>query len=792
MFRSLRGKLIAFTILVQTGVLGAIVWNSQRVAEEHLIHQFEIRRGEATSLLQAALAPAMAQRDYAAVSDTLKSAQTLAGMTYLIMFDEDGQAVAFANWDRHRPPPRVKEPDQLDADEKRLDLRIPIAMSGRPYGTLQIGLDRAFLQRARDEMLVQNLILAVAGMIVSSLILGLIAVWLTRRLKQLAAASGALAAGEPFLPLAEHPDDDLGQVARAFNHMAGSLQARMAELRQSEAAQRRLVESIDLERYRLAALFASMRLGLVLVSRDGTVSYANPSFNHLWQIDAAVDLRGRTLAEVTTLTRVALPDGAPDPFGGDGSIVELAMADDRIITRQGTQVLGAGGQPAGYLWICEDVTSERQAARQLLFLAERDPLTGLANRNRFESELARLVALVSREPDTRGALLYFDLDEFKVINDTFGHSAGDAVLLQVASAISGLVRSNEVFARLGGDEFAILVPGADAAAASSLAERVVHMSSTLSFEFEQHRLGLTISLGIALFPEHARTAEELVSHADAAMYQVKHAGKNAWTIYRPDLDLSEKMLAQLSWNERILAALAQESLVLHFQAVYNVSTRDISHFEALVRIRDDSVAGGVVMPGEFIPAAERNGRIVDIDRWVIAAAIGELADKPDLPGLAVNISARTFDQLHLGAYIRRCLARFHVKPSRLVIELTETAALANLADAQRFIDDIRHLGCTVCLDDFGVGFSSFVYLKHLHADVLKIDGMFIRNLPVSHEDQVFVRAIVEVARGLGKKTVAEFFGDEETLLLLAEIGVDYAQGYYLGRPLLAIPSSKQA
>ena len=249
------------------------------------------------------------------------------------------------------------------------------------------------------------------------------------------------------------------------------------------------------------------------------------------------------------------------------------------------------------------------------------------------------------------------------------------------------------------------------------------------------------------------------------------------------------MLSQLGWNEKIQAALAEERFVLHFQGVHDTATRAVKHYEALVRMIDPDNPDQLVPPGVFIPAAERTGRIVDIDRWVIRAAIRKLAEMPALSGLAVNISARSFDDPTLSGVISGLLAEFGVAPARLIIELTETSALANIQDSERFIDDLRRLGCTVCLDDFGVGFSSFAYLKHLSADVLKIDGMFIRGLVGNREDQVFVRAIVEVARGLGKKTVAEFVGDAETLAVLAEIGVDYAQGYYLSFPVGEITSS---
>jgi EAL domain-containing protein (putative c-di-GMP-specific phosphodiesterase class I) len=338
-------------------------------------------------------------------------------------------------------------------------------------------------------------------------------------------------------------------------------------------------------------------------------------------------------------------------------------------------------------------------------------------------------------------------------------------------------------------EFAIIAPGADQGGAQVLAERIVKALSSLSFEFDGQRFGLTSSLGIALIPEHGQSVEELVSHADAAMYQAKRSGKNCWRLYRPDLDESSLVLGQLAWNEKIQAAIHQDRLVLHFQGVHVTATREVSHYEALVRMIDPDNPGELLLPGSFIPAAERTGRIVDIDRWVIRAAIRKLAASPELPALAVNVSARSFDDPTLAGVIRALLEEFHVQPRRLIIELTETAALANIGESERFIDDLRKLGCTVCLDDFGVGFSSFAYLKHLSADVLKIDGMFIRHLVNNREDQVFVRAIVEVARGLGKKTVAEFVGDAQTLALLGEIGVDYAQGYYLSFPIAEISAS---
>jgi len=791
--RSLRGKLIALTVAVELVTLSAVVWNSERLTESHLTRQFELRRAEITSLLQAAIGPAMAQRDYAAVSETLRSAQQLQGLTYLVMEDEEGQRVASVNWEREMPMPADNSAATDISRLENLHTRIPVTLEGRSYGQLQIGIDLSFLRDVRQILLLQNLALGALGILLSGLVLGALAHRLTRRLGLLTTASHDLGAGRPFKALPGIADDDLGTVVHAFNSMAATLERRMQELRASEAEQRAQAEAIDTERGRLDALLAAMRIGLVFVSRNQQVAYLNPSFRQLWDIDvtriSATPVVSDLRAALRRLDNLSNPAQINELFTGDGSLIEFACNNGRLITQHSVPVKSPTGGETGRLWIFEDITSERQIAERLVFMAERDPLTTLANRSRFDGELARLMAQQGRDVSIFGALLYFDLDEFKYINDTFGHRAGDSVLVRTADAIGEMVRSNEVFARLGGDEFAIIAPNATLDGARNLAERLLETVSKMCFEFDGRRLGLTISLGIALFPEHGRTAEELVSHADAAMYQAKHAGKNCWRLYRPDLDHSESMLAQLGWNERIQTALNENLFVLHFQGVHACGTGAISHYEALVRMIDPSAPDNILLPGSFIPSAERSGRIVDIDRWVMQAAVRKLAEMPELQALAINISARSFDDPGLAGLINSLLRQFHVEPSRLIVELTETAALSNMQDSERFISDIRALGCTVCLDDFGVGFSSFAYLKHLSADVLKIDGMFIRSLLSCKEDQVFVRAIVEVAHGLGKKTVAEFVGDAETLQLLAEMGVDYAQGFYLSLPVAEISAT---
>lgn len=567
------------------------------------------------------------------------------------------------------------------------------------------------------------------------------------------------------------------------------LRSAYAELKQSEEAQRQYLADVHDEQARLVSLLSAMKLGILFVNVDNQVVYYNPAFLHIWMIPEGVPLTGKPAAEVLRLSSNLL--SRPDHFSThvldvlqthEGSeSFEIPMADGRVLVQLSYPVRDNEGRLIGRLWIYEDITHERQTAQQLIYLAERDSLTGLYNRHRFQEEMPRMIAEADRQ-HSQAALIFFDLDEFKYINDTFGHHAGDAMLIRVAGEVGTLVRRNEVFSRLGGDEFAILVPDVTETEISAFAERVVRAIAQIPFRFDGHNLRLTCSLGIAFYPQHAATAEELVAHADAAMYQAKEAGKNAWRIYRQDLDSSREMVTRLSWNERISHALENNLLRLHFQGVYHAQDGALSHLEVLVRMLDKDDLTKLIMPGHFIPVAERSGKILDIDRWVIRESIAILAKSENIPPLAINISGRSFDEPSLPQYIAEQLKRHSVNPNRLHVELTETAAVSDLQDAERFIEALHQTGCIVCMDDFGIGFASFAYLKHLKVDVLKIDGLFIRDLPNDRDNQIFVKAILDVARGMHKITVAEFVENAEILEMLKTFGVDLVQGYHLDMP----------
>lgn len=542
------------------------------------------------------------------------------------------------------------------------------------------------------------------------------------------------------------------------------------------------------------ALLSTMDVGILFMSVDERVSYCNPAFLRIWKVPPERDLHesGADVVSGAMVGMLARPGEQAQHVlrtaaEGEADVkLDLLMADGRLVTQQSHAVNDAQGKALGRMWVYDDVTVERRNAKQLVQLAERDALTGLYNRHRFNDELARMLAEAQRN-GTRLALLFFDIDGLKYVNESFGHRAGDAVLMQVANEVGAQVRRNEIFACLGGDDFAILVPDVQGEVLPVLAERVTRSISQARTEFEGQSLRVTCSCGVAVYPDHAANPDELAACADMAMYEAKEAGKNTWHIYAapgraaPTFAGAPMPPSPLSPEGRIRHVLKHNLLALHYQGIYATQQRTLRHYEVLLRVRDPANEDALLLTSEFIALAERSRRMVDIDRWVLGEAIRKLALDEAIPALAVNISGRSLDG-DLPAYIESELKRRGVSPRRLMMELTETAAVSDLHDARRFIEALQVLGCGVSLDDFGTGFSSFAYLKHLPVDSIKIDGVFIRDLPHDPENQLFVRAIVAVARGLHKTTIAECVEDETSLKILASLGVDYVQGFYLQAP----------
>jgi diguanylate cyclase (GGDEF)-like protein/PAS domain S-box-containing protein len=442
------------------------------------------------------------------------------------------------------------------------------------------------------------------------------------------------------------------------------------------------------------------------------------------------------------------------------------------------------GDPLYAIIQVQDVSERKRFEGQLQYLADHDPLTGLFNRRRFEAELSRQVAFNSRYGPT-GAVLVVDLDHFKYVNDTLGHAIGDEMIARVGSLLRERLRETDVVARLGGDEFAVLLPSADEEQARLVGEDIVKAVRGQSVKVSKERsLRLTACVGIALFGQDYDVGHEAaLVNADIAMYEAKEAGRDRCVLLDATEGPQTEMRARLTWSERIRTALEHDGFQLYQQPILDIRENEVTHHELLVRLPGDS--GELIPPGTFLYIAEQFGLIQAIDRWVVTQAIGlieRLHGEGNTITLSVNLSGASMTDASLLELVERQLQATGIDPHALIFEVTETAAIVNIEKARRFAERLGELGCAFALDDFGAGFGSFYYLKHLPFDYLKIDGDFIRQLPASKADQLTVKAIVQIAHGLGKRTVAEFVGDDATLALLGRFGVDYAQGYFTGRP----------
>jgi diguanylate cyclase (GGDEF)-like protein/PAS domain S-box-containing protein len=566
------------------------------------------------------------------------------------------------------------------------------------------------------------------------------------------------------------------------------------------ASARDMTERIEMEaalraaEQRFRTAFDRAPIGVCLLSLDpsdpGRLLQVNPALGEILG-SSAEELTG---APVSSLTH---PDDHADLYTKLAGLTDRhsgpIQLEKRFMHRNGHPVWALisaapladcdGAQRLAVTHVM-DISDRKQAEGQLQHLADHDALTGLFNRRRFTEELERTLRHAKRFEEA-GAVVFLDLDGFKFVNDTLGHAAGDELIARVARRLRAAVRESDILARVGGDEFAVLLPRCDETSAVLVAEKLLlTLRRNGMTSRDGRRAHVSSSIGIALFRgDDELSADELVVEADIAMYDAKNAGKDRHAVYDRTARRRKLMSKRQSWNERLRQAISDDTFVLHAQPIMAICANATPWFELLLRLPDDH--GDLIPPGTFLYNAERFGLIEQIDRWVLERAVRHLHDShaagSDLV-LSVNVSGTTIGDPELAAHVTRLLSAYPIPSDRLVIEITETAAIKRIDQVCCLTQQLRALGCKLALDDFGAGFASFYYLKHLQFDYLKIDGEFIRNLCATPTDQLVVEAVVTIAHGLGTATIAEFVGDDPTVDRLEQLGVDYAQGYHVGRP----------
>jgi diguanylate cyclase (GGDEF)-like protein/PAS domain S-box-containing protein len=543
-------------------------------------------------------------------------------------------------------------------------------------------------------------------------------------------------------------------------------------------------------RDRAEVTLASIADAVITVDLNARVEYLNPVAERLtgWSAGAA---RGRPIADVFTADNEASGEAQPEPVPAvlrDGRTVE-AEGKLALLPREGAPVAidrsiapirERSGRIVGAVIVFHDMRRERQYAARLSHLASHDALTGLLNRREFEQRLDAALA-EAREGHAQHAVLYLDLDQFKVVNDTCGHAAGDELLRQVGALLRPKLREGDTLARLGGDEFGVLLTHCKPEPAVRIAETLRRAIAEFRFVRQRRTFAVGVSIGVVHVARGPHTLESVLAAADAACYMAKDKGRNRVQLYRPEDSEMALRHGEMEWVNRIHRALSDERLLLYAQPIVPLAGHAPPHHELLVRLLDER--NEVVPPMAFIPAAERYNLMPVIDRWVIRTAFAALAARRHAEGTwAINLSGASIGDEDFLDYVREQFDRYHVAPGAICFEITETTAVTSLDRASRFIAALRGQGCRFALDDFGVGVSSFTYLKHLPVDFLKIDGSFVKGMLQDPVDAAMVEAIHRIARVMGKHTIAEWVETPAIRAALAAAGVDYGQGYAIAPP----------
>ncbi|MBI3546952.1 MAG: EAL domain-containing protein [Gammaproteobacteria bacterium] len=446
------------------------------------------------------------------------------------------------------------------------------------------------------------------------------------------------------------------------------------------------------------------------------------------------------------------------------------------------------GDDVVYTALAADISERKAMVEHLRVMAEHDGLTGLHNRTFFHSQLEQFVERVKRTNHSC-ALLYIDLDNFKYVNDTLGHAAGDQLIIEVAAILQKRARKTDVTARFGGDEFTVLLYNVGPEQASKTAESFRKSLANYRFRKAGETVDVGCSIGVALITPQTQNASAVMSQADLACHLAKRAGRNRIHLFTSsDSENVMAMSLDMGWSQRIKNAIDKNRFALACQPIVNTRTREIESYEVLIRMLDEQ--DELIMPMGFLPTAERFGLSADIDKWVIVNAIETLIQqRRELPKLhySINLSSQALTDLSICDLIMKKLKSTGLDAAALTFEVTETVAIADMAAAEKFLSRLQAIGCKTSLDDFGSGMASFAYLKDLPVDYVKIDGRFVKNLATNSVDQAMVKAMNEIAHALGKQTIAEFVENEASFVLLKEYGVDYGQGYYLGRPDMTLP-----
>jgi diguanylate cyclase (GGDEF)-like protein/PAS domain S-box-containing protein len=641
--------------------------------------------------------------------------------------------------------------------------------------------------------------------------------FLTRRLGQLVTATDRFANGDFQVRANLHGSDEVAKLGTAFDHMAAQvsethrdlefrvqdrtaiLAKTVSELQNEIAVRNKMERALFNEKERIQVTLASIGDAVITTDISGRIDYLNPVAERLVGKDQN-SVIGHTFPEIFRLYDENTHQPTDDPARqcliekkhvelGNNVILFDEHDQERSLDISAAPIHDRDGTVIGVVLICRDVTEIHRITRQLSYQASHDSMTGLINRREFERRLQRVLS--TAKMNESHALLYLDLDQFKIVNDTCGHVAGDELLRQVSSILTREVRKRDTLARLGGDEFGVLLEQCQRDQAVNIAHQMRLAIQDYCFLWEDRSFRVGVSIGLVPIKPGIDTLASVFRTADSACYAAKELGRNRVHIYQTgDIELVQRH-GEMQWIPRIQEALAENNFSLFFQPIIPMDSKDGMHYEVLLRMINRN--GDLMLPSVFIPVAERYNQMQAIDRWVVQHAFEALSNPdivPETVGLAINLSGQSLSDPRFLDFVERQIVSNTIQLDRICFEITETAAIANLIHAQRFFSALKPRGCRFALDDFGSGLSSFAYLKTLPVDFLKIDGGFVKDMATDPIDYAMVEAIHRIGHVMGIETIAEFVETKAIFELLKIIGVNYAQGNGLAIPKPLVPGIK--
>ncbi len=716
-------------------------------------------------------------------ADTVARLEAFPDVVAAYLYDQDEQfRFGYRKEGAEPVPVPAYQVTDISYHDDYLEVFSPVKYRGREYGAVYVRFSMVSYQ-ARTQKYYKLILLLAPLLVLLPLVVALrFQRFFSEPVQRLAHAFESVSdSGDYSLRVGTREKNEVGQLFDGFNRMMEKIQ--------------KASETVEQTRENLYVTLGSILDGVVACDGKGRVSYMNSSAENLLQLRFE-QVRGRLVTDVVhivkegdTEKRVPVCQRAlweARAIAAEPGITLISTSGEQIpVSVNAAPIWDHAGSVTGAVMVIRDVTEARRMANELSFQARHDSLTGLINRAEFERIVSLEIARAGiNEQDC--VLLYLDLDQFKVVNDTSGHVAGDQLLKQLSVILAEELRSSDVLSRLGGDEFGVFLIGCDSDVAYQIAENLRRVVTEFRFVWDGNTFTVGVSIGMVEVDEHISSVVDLLSVADVACYAAKDAGRNRIEWYRHDDADAQKRYNEVQWVTRIVRGLEDNRFRLYRQRIVplDASSGTGDHFEVLIRMRDED--GRLVPPGAFLPAAERYGVSPNIDRWVLHNVLVWLDEHPSerrsLSLCSINVSGHTLADEHFLDYVESQLDACPLPADKLCFEITETAAISNLAVAKRFISTLKARGCRFALDDFGSGLSSFAYLKNLDVDYLKIDGMFVRDMVDDPIDRAMVKSINEIGQVMGMKTIAEFVENDEILEQLRDIGVDYAQGYGIHKP----------